>query len=128
MHCNAQIRVVNGPTSSAPNLALTHKYKPKPGPSPKTNLKPKSCPKTPECKVRYEKLTMLPDYFDYIFVHLRQKERLRPESSPKFLSTLSPNPARTRPEKPGPTYNSGSDRCKNNYCKIIDKLIFFQTR
>ena len=53
-------------------------------------------------------LAMLPDYFDYIFVHLRQKVRLRPESSPKFLSTLSPNPARTRtrPEKPGPTYNS----------------------
>ena len=49
---------------------------------------------------------MLPDYFDYIFVHLRQKVRLRPESSPKFLSTLSPNPTRTRPEKPGPTYNS----------------------
>ena len=41
---------------------------------------------------------MLPDYFDYIFVHLRQKVRLRPESSPRFLSTLSPNPARTRPE------------------------------
>ena len=52
-------------------------------------------------------LAMLPDYFDYIFVHLRQKVRLRPESSPKFLSTLSLNPARTRPEKPGPTYNSG---------------------
>ena len=49
---------------------------------------------------------MLPSYFDYIFVHLRQKVRLRPELSPKFLSTLGPNLARTRPEKPGPTYNS----------------------
>ena len=39
-------------------------------------------------------LAMLPDYFDYIFVHLRQKVRLRPESSPKLLSSLSPNPAR----------------------------------
>ena len=49
---------------------------------------------------------MLPSYFDYIFVHLRQKVRLRPELSLKFLSTLGANPARTRPEKPGPTYNS----------------------
>ena len=49
---------------------------------------------------------MLPSYFDYSFVHLRQKARLRPELSPKFLSTLGLNPARTQPEKPGPTYNS----------------------
>ena len=49
---------------------------------------------------------MLPSYFDYIFVHLRQKARLRSELSPKFFSTLGPNPVRTRPEKPGPTYNS----------------------
>ena len=47
-------------------------------------------------------------YFDYIFVHLRQKVRLRPELSPKFLSILGPNPARSRPEKPGPTCNSAS--------------------
>ena len=50
---------------------------------------------------------MLPSYFDYIFVHLQQKARSRPELSPKILSTLGPKPARTRPEKPGPTYNSG---------------------
>ena len=37
---------------------------------------------------------MLPSYFDYIFVHLRQKARLRPELSSKFLSTLGPNPTR----------------------------------
>ena len=49
---------------------------------------------------------MLPSYFEYIFVHLRQKAPLRPELSPKFLSILGPNPVRTRPEKPGPTYNS----------------------
>ena len=51
---------------------------------------------------------MLPKYFDYTLVHLRQKVRLRPELSPKILLTLSPNLARTlaRPEKPGPTYNS----------------------
>ena len=42
---------------------------------------------------------MLPSYFDYIFVHLKQKERLRPELSPKFLSTLGPNPTRrVRPD------------------------------
>ena len=39
-------------------------------------------------------LAMLPSYFDYIFVLLRQKARLRPELSPKFLLTLGPNPAR----------------------------------
>ena len=50
---------------------------------------------------------MSPSYFDYIFVHLRQKVRLKLELSPKFLSSLGPNPARTRPEKPGPTCNSG---------------------
>ena len=50
-------------------------------------------------------LAMLPSYFDYVFVHLKQKARLRPELNLKFLSTLSPNPART--EKPGPTNNSG---------------------
>ena len=49
---------------------------------------------------------MLPSYLDYIFVHQRQKARLRPELIPKFLSTLGPNPARAQPEKPGLTYNS----------------------
>ena len=33
---------------------------------------------------------MLPSYFDYIFVHLRQKVRFKPE----ILSTLGPNPTR----------------------------------
>ena len=37
---------------------------------------------------------MLPNYFDHIFVHVRQKVRLRPELSPKFLSTLGLNPTR----------------------------------
>ena len=39
-------------------------------------------------------LAMLPSYFDYIFVHIRQKLRLRPKLSPKFLSTLGPKPTR----------------------------------
>ena len=40
---------------------------------------------------------MLPSCFDYIFVHLRQKAHLRPDLSPKFLSTLGP----TRKARPG---------------------------
>ena len=44
-------------------------------------------------KLDSKNLAMLPIYFDYIFVHFRQKARLRPELSPKFLSTLGPNPA-----------------------------------
>ena len=45
---------------------------------------------------------MLPSYFDYIFVRLRQKVHLRPDISPKFLSTLgpSPNPNPTRKARP----------------------------
>ena len=42
---------------------------------------------------------MLPSYFDYIFVHLKQKGRLKPELSPNFLSTLGANPTRkARPD------------------------------
>ena len=40
---------------------------------------------------------MLPNYFDYIFVHLRQKSRRRPELSSKFVNfkpELGPNPTR----------------------------------
>ena len=54
-------------------------------------------------KLGLKNLAILPNYFGYIFVQLKQKARLRPELSPKFLSTLGPNPARTRPElKPDP--------------------------
>ena len=56
-------------------------------------------------------LVMLPRYFDYIFVYLKQKAHLRPEFSPNFFSASGPNPARTWPEKPGPTYNSDSFWC-----------------
>ena len=57
---------------------------------------------------------MLPSYFDYTFVQLKQNVRLWPELSPKFLSTLGPNPAQTRPEKSGQTYNSAQDVSKTN--------------
>ena len=102
-------RVVNGPTSSGPNPAQTRKYKPEPGPNPKTNLNPKSCPKKTKVKLGQKHLAMLPSYFNYIFVHLRQKVRVRLELSPKFLPTFGPNSTRirARPEKPGPTYNPG---------------------
>ena len=70
--------------------------------------------KNPKVKLGLKNLAMLPSYFNYIFVNGRLESNLRPESSPKFLSTSGPNPARspaqtrTRPEKPGPTYNSGT--------------------
>ena len=35
---------------------------------------------------------MLPSYFDYIFVHLRQKVRLRPELRLKFFVNFKPEP------------------------------------
>ena len=60
--------------------------------------------KNPKVKVDLKNLAMLSSYFDYIFVHLRQKARLRPELSPKFCQLE----ARTRPEKPGSTYNSAT--------------------
>ena len=61
-------------------------------------------------KLGPKNLAMFLSYFDYIFVHLKQKARLRPEISQKFLLTLGSNPARaqTRPEKLGPNYNSDS--------------------
>ena len=77
-------RVVNGQTCLGSN--------------PKTNLKPKLCPKHPKVKLDLIILAMFLSYFDYGFVHLRQKVRLRPELSPKFLSTLGPNPAQVRPD------------------------------
>ena len=43
--------------------------------------------KKQKVKVGLKNLAMLSSYFDYIFVHLRQKARLRPE----LLSTLGPN-------------------------------------
>ena len=67
--------------------------------------------------VRCEKFNNVAKLFDYIFVDLRQKARLRPELSPTFLSTLGPNPIQTRPEKPGPTYNSGTGTVRLFFCK-----------
>ena len=55
--------------------------------------------KNPKVQLGLKTSAMLPSYFDYIFVHLRQKVSFRPELSPKFLSTLGPNPTqRARPD------------------------------
>ena len=48
--------------------------------------------KKTKVKLGLRNLAMLPSYFDYIFVHVRQKVRLTPKLSPKLLSTLGPNP------------------------------------
>ena len=62
--------------------------------------------KKTKVKVGLKSLAMLSSYFNYIFMRPRQKPRLRPEISPKFLSSLGPNLARTRPKpKPGPNPN-----------------------
>ena len=61
--------------------------------------------KKTKVKLGLKNLAMLPIYFDYVFVHLRQKARFRTELGPKFLSTLGPNPNPTR--KAGRAYNSG---------------------
>ena len=101
------------------NPSRNQKYKPEPSPDLKTNLKPKSRPKKPKVKLGLKNSAMLQSYFDYIFVRRRKKVRLRPELSPKFLSTLGTNPAQTltRPEKPGPTYNSGFNGAKLSKAK-----------
>ena len=40
--------------------------------------------KNSKVKLGLKNLAMFLSYFDYIFLHLRQKVRLRPELSPKF--------------------------------------------
>ena len=54
---------------------------------------PKHVRKKTKVKLGLKNLAMLPSQFFYIFVHQRQKARLRSELSPNFLSTLVPNAA-----------------------------------
>ena len=100
---DVQVRVVSEPTSSGPNPARTRKQ----------IWSPNHARKNPKVVLGQKNLAMLPSYFDYIFVYLKQKAHLRPDLSPKFLWTSDPNPARTRtrPENPGPIYNSGPSIC-----------------
>ena len=50
--------------------------------------------KKTKVKLHLKNLAVLPSYFDYSFMHLRQKIRFRPELSPKifvnFRSELDP--------------------------------------
>ena len=107
-------RVVNGPTSSGPNPARSRKYKPEPGPSRKINLKPKSCPKKSESKVRSKKFTNIAKLFLLFFCTAKTKStyqvRIKSDIFVNFRPEPGPNSARTRtrPEKPGPTYNSST--------------------
>ena len=80
--------LVNGPTSSDPNT--------------KTNLKPKSCPKKTESLKNF---SVIAKYFWSNFCAPKTKStcQARITVSPNLV-TLGPN--RTRPEKPGSTYNS----------------------
>ena len=48
---------------------------------------------------------MLPSYFDYIFVHLRQKVRLKPEISPEVFVNFRPEPG----PNPNPTWKARPD-------------------
>ena len=104
-------RVVNRPTSPCPNPARTRpepeSISPNLARTRKLIWSPNHARKKRKVKLGLKNLVMLPNYVDYIFVLLRQKVLLKPELSPKFLLTLGPNPARTRREKRGPTYNSG---------------------
>ena len=71
-------RVVNGPASSGPNPSRTQKL----------IWSPNHVRKIPKVKLGLKNLGMPPSYFDYIFMHLRQKVRLGLELSLKFLSLL----------------------------------------
>ena len=68
-----QGRIVNEPTSSGPNSARTRKYKPEPGLTRKLICSPNHARKKTKVKLGPKNLAMLPSYFPYIFVHLRQK-------------------------------------------------------
>ena len=67
---------------------------------------------------------MLPGYFDYILVHRKKKKktvRLRPDLTPKFLSTYVPNPA----QKARPDFDSDV-RFLHVYGAIIVCTVFYQ--
>ena len=55
-------------------------------------------PEKTKVKSSLKSLAMLPSYFDYIYVHLRQKAHLRSELRPKFGNF-----------RPDTTYNCGGD-------------------
>ena len=62
-----------------------HEFRPEPENQFDAQIMPE---KNPKVKLGLKNLAMLPSYFDYIFVHQRQKVRLRSEISVNFR----PNP------------------------------------
>ena len=69
---------------------------------------------------------MLPSYFDYIFVHLKQEVRLRPELSQKFWSTLGPKPSPTRKARPDTTLMHHAKTKLRKYQLVIYYLKFLK--
>ena len=108
-------RFVNGPTNSGPNPARTRKYKPEPGPNPARTRKliwsSNYARKNPIVKL-CEKFCNVAKLFWLYFCEPKTKStsqaRIKPEIFVNFKPEPCPNPARTRtrPEKPGATYNS----------------------
>ena len=70
-------RVLNGPTSSGPNPNIQARTR-------KLIKSPNHAQKKTKVNLGLKNLAMLPSYFDYIFMHLREKARLRPKLSSKF--------------------------------------------
>ena len=79
LHCTSYIRVVNGPTSSGPKPNIQAQIRPEP----KNYFEAQIMLEKTKVQLGLKNLAMLPSYFNYIFVRLRQKVRLKP----KFLST-----------------------------------------
>ena len=66
---------------------------------------------------------MLPSYFTYILVHLRQKARLMPGLSTTFLSTLGPNPTRKARPRLTTLFLNVKDLVFLNYSKNARNVI-----
>ena len=80
--------------------------------------------KKTKVKLGLNNLAMLPSYFGYTFVHLRQNARLRSELSQKFLSTLGPNP--TRKAQPDLQLCFLQFVCINNFGAITSRCYFHE--
>ena len=81
------------------------KFRPEPetiSPNPKINLKPKSCPKKPESWVMSKKFSNIAKLFWLFFCTSKTKSTSQARFKPEIFFNFRP-----RPEKPGPTYNSG---------------------
>ena len=66
--------------------------------------------KNPKVKLCLKNLAILPSYFDCIFVHLKQKERLRPELSPEIVVNFRYEPRANPNQNPNPNPNPNPTR------------------